>query len=137
MTIAALQPHPIFVAGRWVESPDLLEVANPARPNERAGATYNATAEQYEDAVKKATEKAMKHWTVKDGVIHYNGKNDNLQTVKDYANFEMYVDWKIEPSGDSGINLREPPIQMGPHQAGGKKNRQGPQQATRHTAEPS
>jgi hypothetical protein len=69
--------------------------------------------EQYEDTVKKATEKAMKHWTVKDGVIHYDGKDNNLQTAKDYGNFEMYVDWKIEPSGDSGIYLRgNPQVQI-------------------------
>ena len=54
MAITATRPHPIFLAGRWVESPDLLEVANPARPNEPAGATYNATAEQYEEAVRAA-----------------------------------------------------------------------------------
>jgi glyceraldehyde-3-phosphate dehydrogenase (NADP+) len=54
MAITATRPHPIFLAGKWVESPDLLEVANPARPNEPAGATYNATAEQYEEAVRAA-----------------------------------------------------------------------------------
>jgi acyl-CoA reductase-like NAD-dependent aldehyde dehydrogenase len=44
-------PHSIFLAGRWVDSPDRLVVANPARPGEPAGATYYATAEQYEEAV--------------------------------------------------------------------------------------
>jgi acyl-CoA reductase-like NAD-dependent aldehyde dehydrogenase len=47
-------PHPIFLAGRWVESPDRLVVANPARAGEPAGATYNATAAQYEEAVTAA-----------------------------------------------------------------------------------
>lgn len=51
MAITATRPHPIFLAGRWAESPDLLEVANPARPDEPAGSTYNATADQYEEAV--------------------------------------------------------------------------------------
>ncbi len=51
MATTATRPHPIFLAGRWVESSDELHVANPARPNEPAGATYNATAEQYEEAV--------------------------------------------------------------------------------------
>ena len=51
MATTTTRPHPIFLAGRWVESPDTLEIANPARPNEPAGATYNATAEQYEEAV--------------------------------------------------------------------------------------
>ncbi|MEP7378427.1 MAG: aldehyde dehydrogenase family protein [Chloroflexota bacterium] len=51
MATTATRPHPIFLAGRWVESPDELVVTNPARPDEPAGATYNATAEQYEEAV--------------------------------------------------------------------------------------
>jgi acyl-CoA reductase-like NAD-dependent aldehyde dehydrogenase len=54
MTLAATRPHPIFLAGRWVESPDVLEIANPARPDEPAGATYNATDDQYEEAVEAA-----------------------------------------------------------------------------------
>jgi glyceraldehyde-3-phosphate dehydrogenase (NADP+) len=55
MTLAApTKPHPIFLAGRWVDSPDTLEVTNPAKANEPAGTTYNATAEQYEEAVQQA-----------------------------------------------------------------------------------
>jgi glyceraldehyde-3-phosphate dehydrogenase (NADP+) len=54
MALTAVKPHPIFVAGRWADSPDALEVSNPARPDELAGATYNATAEQYEEAVRAA-----------------------------------------------------------------------------------
>ena len=53
-TIAGTRPHPIFLAGRWVDSPDVLEVADPARPDTPAGATYNATEEQYEEAVDAA-----------------------------------------------------------------------------------
>ncbi|HET7725970.1 MAG TPA: aldehyde dehydrogenase family protein [Candidatus Limnocylindrales bacterium] len=53
-TLAATRPHPIFLAGRWVESDDRLEVANPANPDQPAGATFNATAEQYEEAVQAA-----------------------------------------------------------------------------------
>src|SRR3954453_21452673 len=54
MTIAATRPHPIFLAGRWVDSPDLLEVSNPAKSDQPAGATYNATPEQYDEAVEAA-----------------------------------------------------------------------------------
>ncbi len=55
MTVAtATKPHPIYLAGRWVESPDVLEVSNPADPANPAGATYNATPEQYEEAVDAA-----------------------------------------------------------------------------------
>ena len=54
MTLTATQPHPIFLAGRWVDSPDRLEISNPARPTEPAGATFQATEEQYEEAVEAA-----------------------------------------------------------------------------------
>ena len=50
-TATNLVPHPIFLAGRWVDSPDLLTIDNPARPGEPAGFTYQATPEQYEEAV--------------------------------------------------------------------------------------
>jgi acyl-CoA reductase-like NAD-dependent aldehyde dehydrogenase len=57
MTVATgTKPHPIFLAGRWVDSPDRLEVSNPADPANPAGATYNATPEQYEEAVNAAVE---------------------------------------------------------------------------------
>ncbi len=53
-TMTGTKPHPIFLAGRWVESPDTLVVANPADPATPAGATYNATEAQYEEAVEAA-----------------------------------------------------------------------------------
>ena len=53
-TITGTTPHPIYLAGTWVESPDVLQVENPARPGEPAGATYQATPEQYEQAVEAA-----------------------------------------------------------------------------------
>jgi len=63
-------------------------------------------------------------WTVHDGVIHHDpqivevkGKQQrrgvNLQTAKDYGDFEFMVDWKIEKAGDSGIYLRgQPQVQI-------------------------
>ena len=55
MAIAAgTKPHPIFLAGRWVESPDPLVVANPADPTTPAGSTFHATEAQYEEAVEAA-----------------------------------------------------------------------------------
>jgi acyl-CoA reductase-like NAD-dependent aldehyde dehydrogenase len=53
-TTTAATPHPIYLAGRWVDSPDVLVVENPARHGEPAGATYQATPEQYEQAVQAA-----------------------------------------------------------------------------------
>ena len=53
-TTAGTKPHPIFLAGRWVESDDPLVVSNPAHPDEPAGATFHATEAQYEEAVEAA-----------------------------------------------------------------------------------
>jgi hypothetical protein len=65
--------------------------------------------EQLADEQKKADEQMRAHWKVEDGVIVFDGKGASLCTAKDYANFEMYVDWKILPNGDSGIYLRGTP----------------------------
>ena len=71
------------------------------------------------------------HWTVtKEGVLHYDGKGDSLRSAKDYGDFEMYVDWKIGPKGDSGIYLRgKPQVQIwdDPIGSGGLyNNKKGP-----------
>jgi hypothetical protein len=68
---------------------------------------------------KTANEKMLRHWTVSGGTLIYDGKNDNLQTVKDYGNFELWVDWKIGPKGDSGIYIRgNPQVQIWDHKDG-------------------
>lgn len=53
-TATVTTPHPIYLAGRWVESPDVLVVADPAHPDTPAGSTYIATPAQYEEAVQAA-----------------------------------------------------------------------------------
>jgi Domain of Unknown Function (DUF1080) len=64
-------------------------------------------------AQKKADEKALPHWKVEKGVLVNDGQGGNLATMKQYANIELYVDWMIEPKGDSGIYLRgEPQVQI-------------------------
>lgn len=47
-------PRPIFVAGRWETSGEVLVVANPADPGTPAGTTYLADARQYEAALEGA-----------------------------------------------------------------------------------
>jgi hypothetical protein len=64
-------------------------------------------------AQKKADAKIIPHWTVEDGVLVNDGQGGNLASAKDFGNFELYVDWKIEPRGDSGIYLRgNPQVQI-------------------------
>ena len=53
------------------------------------------------------------HWTVRDGVLLYDGKGESLVTQKQYGDFQLYVDWKIPPGADSGIYLRgKPQVQI-------------------------
>ncbi|MDR2954159.1 MAG: DUF1080 domain-containing protein [Prevotella sp.] len=60
-----------------------------------------------------ADELAKKHWSVKDGILVFDGGHgDNLCTDKLYGDFEMYVDWNLDPAGpeaDAGIYLRGTP----------------------------
>ncbi len=57
----------------------------------------------------KADEDMREHWKVVDGVLCFDGKGHSLCTARDYSDFEMLVDWKIEKGGDSGIYLRGSP----------------------------
>ena len=67
------------------------------------------TPEELATAQATADASMREHWTVEDGVIVFDGKGDNLVTVDDFGDFELWVDWKIEPRGDSGIYLRGSP----------------------------
>lgn len=83
--------------------------------------------EEYKAAVEKANKRVLPNWTVTDGVLHYDGKSNSLQTVKDYGDFELYIDWKLAKKGDSGIYLRgNPQVQMwdNPIGSGGLFNNQ-------------
>jgi len=79
------------------------------------------TAEQLRTAQTKADEEMNKHWSVKDGVLVFDGKGRSLCSAKDYGNFELYVDWKIGPKGDSGVYLRgTPQVQIWDPTEGGR-----------------
>ncbi|NCQ27909.1 MAG: DUF1080 domain-containing protein [Armatimonadetes bacterium] len=67
------------------------------------------TPEELAEAQTKADESMRPHWRVEDGVFVFDGKGQSLCTAKDYGDFELYVDWKILPAGDSGIYLRGSP----------------------------
>ncbi len=67
---------------------------------------WTKTPEELAAMQKEANEKFLPHWSAKDGVLHYDGKGNSLQTAKDYKDFELFVDWKIGPKADSGLYLR-------------------------------
>jgi len=63
-------------------------------------------------AQKKADEQMRAGWIVKDGILTFTGKGDNIATIKQYGDFEMLVDWKLDKDGeegDAGVYLRGTP----------------------------
>ena len=51
-----------------------------------------------------------KNWQVEDGILIFRGSGyDNICSIKEYRDFEMILDWKIQKKGDSGIYLRGSP----------------------------
>ena len=67
------------------------------------------TRRELDERQKQANRDMREHWFVKDGIIQFDGKGQSMCTAKDYGDFEMLVDWKIPPGGDSGIYLRGSP----------------------------
>jgi hypothetical protein len=61
----------------------------------------------------KADEQMRKDWVVENGLLAFTGSGyDNLCTEKLYGDFEMYIDWMLDPAGpdaDAGIYLRGTP----------------------------
>ncbi len=57
----------------------------------------------------EADARMRSHWKIEDGILVFDGKGESLCTARDYADFELLVDWKIEKDGDSGIYLRGAP----------------------------
>lgn len=79
-----------------------------ANPIQRA--KMKAAAMKTEQA--KADEVMRNGWVAVDGELVFNGRGDNICTEKQYGDFEMYVDWKLDPAGpeaDAGIYLRGTP----------------------------
>ena len=86
---------------------------------------------------KESNDVYLKHWSVVDGILVFDGVQanketgekggQNLQTVKEYGDIELYVDWCVEQGADSGVYLKNAPqIQMwfNPAGSGGLYNNQ-------------
>ena len=60
-----------------------------------------------------ADQRMRDDWKVEDGLLAYVGHGyDNICTVEQYGDFEMLVDWRLDPAGkepDAGIYLRGTP----------------------------
>lgn len=56
--------------------------------------------------------KMRESWSAIDGDLVFSGHGDNIATVKQYGDFEMLVDWRLDKNGkepDAGIYLRGTP----------------------------
>ena len=78
-------------------------------PNDNPIKRAALSPEDRAKAQAEADDNMRAHWKVEDGALVFDGKGRSLATAKDYGDFEMYVDWKILPKGDSGIYLRGSP----------------------------
>ncbi len=60
-----------------------------------------------------ANDHLLAHWRVEDGELVNDGKGLYLTTDKDYGDFELMLEYKALPDGDSGVYLRgNPQIQI-------------------------
>ncbi len=71
------------------------------------------SADELKQKQEKADEAMRNDWKVEDGLLVYVGHGfDNLCSEKAYGDFEMTVDWKLDPNGeepDAGVYLRGTP----------------------------
>lgn len=76
-----------------------------ANPLERAEMDPATLAREQE----KADERMRQGWYARDGELIFSGEGENICTVQEYGDFEMFIDWQIEKDGDAGIYLRGTP----------------------------
>jgi hypothetical protein len=125
---------PLF-DGRSLDGWKGLVADPPARA--KMTAAELASAQAAADATMRA------HWKVEDGALVFDGKGESLCTARDYADFELLADWKIEKDGDSGLYLRgSPQVQIwdpdaNPVGSGGLyNNEKGPSKPTERADRP-
>ncbi len=77
-------------------------------PIKRAKLSEKALA----DKQRVADQEMRANWKVENGDLVFTGHGDNIATIKQYGDFEMLVDWKLDPNGkepDAGVYLRGTP----------------------------
>ncbi len=75
------------------------------------GQRAKLSSEELAKKQKAANEQAAKMWSVEGNAIRLTPTKGgiNLAFEKDFADFELLIDWKIEKKGDSGLYLRGTP----------------------------
>ena len=71
------------------------------------------STKELNEAQKKADELMKRDWIIENGELVYIGNGwDNICTQNKYADFELLVDWRLDPNGkepDAGVYLRGAP----------------------------
>ena len=91
---------PLF-DGRSLEGWKGLVAGPPARAKMGRDALAKAQAE--------ADTRMREHWKATDGVLVFDGKGDSLCSSRDFGDFELLADWRIEKGGEGGVALRGSP----------------------------
>ena len=69
--------------------------------------------EKLAEKKKESLKDIAKHWKVKDGIILNDGHGLFLSTEKNYRDFELQFEFKLDPKADSGVYLRGiPQVQL-------------------------
>jgi hypothetical protein len=63
-------------------------------------------------------DKVSDGWQVVDGALSTKGKSGDICTVEEFADFELQIDWKISPGGNSGIMYRVAETKGAPYETG-------------------
>lgn len=72
----------------------------------RAGADVLSDGTSF-DAWQKGDGKPVNEgWAISEGAIHRAGKGGDIFSKKEYGDFELDLEWKIAPGGNSGIKYR-------------------------------
>lgn len=108
-----------FLGGLSKDEEGFVSIFNGTNLNGWKGLVQNPiarakmTGEELAKAQEKADQVMREDWKVEDGMLTYVGHGyDNICTVNQYADFEMLVDWKLDPAGkepDAGVYLRGTP----------------------------
>lgn len=80
-----------------------------AKPLNNPALRARADKAELAAAQTEANANMREHWKVEEGVLAFDGRGRNLCTAKDYGDFELSLEWKIPPKGESGIFLRGTP----------------------------
>ena len=76
------------------------------------GRELKVAAEERAANQRESNAKYLPHWSVRDGVFHYDGKGQSAER-QGLRRFRIVVDWRIPAKADSGIYLRgSPQIQI-------------------------